>query len=63
MAESSMSDKIALAALKNTTVQNAVKKSLFESVMGKEQVQVQVITILNIFIYFLSIYTHKKHVV
>jgi hypothetical protein len=31
-----MADRIASAALKNTTVQNAVKKSLFESVMGKE---------------------------
>jgi hypothetical protein len=31
-----MADRIATAALKNTTVQNAVKKSLFESVMGKE---------------------------
>jgi hypothetical protein len=35
-AAETMADKIAMAALKNQTVQKAVKKSLFESVMGKE---------------------------
>lgn len=36
-----MTDKIALAALKNKTVQNAVKKSLFESVVGKDQAEAE----------------------
>lgn len=36
-----MTDKMALAALKNKTVQNAVKKSLFESVVGKDQTEAE----------------------
>jgi hypothetical protein len=36
-----MTDKIALAAMKNKTVQNAVKKQLFESVVGKDQTEAE----------------------
>ena len=32
-----MTDKMAMAALQNKTVQNAVKKSMFESIVGKDQ--------------------------
>jgi hypothetical protein len=36
-----MTDKIAMAAMKNKTVQSAVKKQLFESVVGKDQAEAE----------------------
>ena len=35
--QATITEKLATAALKNKSVQNAVKKSLFESVVGKNQ--------------------------
>lgn len=35
--KASVFDKIAVAALKNKTVQEGVKKSMFEAVVGKDQ--------------------------
>lgn len=36
-----MTDKLAMAALKNKSVQNAVKKSLMESMIGKDQAEAE----------------------
>ena len=35
--KASVFDKIAVAALKNKSVQDGVKKSMFEAVVGKDQ--------------------------
>ena len=36
-----MTDKLAMAAMKNKSVQNAVKKSLIESMIGKDQTEAE----------------------
>ena len=39
--KTSITEKIASAALKNKSVQNAVKKSVMESIVGKDQAAAQ----------------------